>query len=40
MSNLLSCLSSDERSTFVHLIGRIVDGLATMPPPDKTTPKE
>ena len=41
MSNLLACLSSEERSTFVHLIGRIVDGLATMPPPaDKPTSKE
>jgi DNA-binding MarR family transcriptional regulator len=33
MSGLLSCLSPDERATFVHLIGRIVDGLVTMPSP-------
>ncbi len=43
VSGLLSCLSSDERCSFVHLIGRIVDVLSNSstdpsPPAEKSTP--
>ncbi len=40
ITNLLSCLSHDERETFVRLIGRIVDALAAKSEPatDKSAP--
>jgi DNA-binding MarR family transcriptional regulator len=37
ITRLLSCLSSDERETFVRLIGRIVDALATKGDPATDT---